>query len=302
MLGVLFVMVSIALALIAVLAVVIFVRAAFWGEDDMTHEAKRVLNWRPPFMRGPALRSWAVSSAEALAQNRLRGKRSADMAVHLAQEVEEGAVHAMLPLASPAELERIVPCPSAGQGRVGLTAPEVLAVADELRRHSSPADVERIHRQAADNAKALAQSTRDAQPAALRCPLQGADRVCRTFGVRPLGCRPLHAAAVAAQMGSRNLEAEPASDEHERHEYTVAEGMELGLSRALQSAGLDGHVYELNSALAKALETPDVAGRWARGEDVFATCQRLEPEPTRHDPVVVALPPKQLTVPGMSAS
>jgi hypothetical protein len=45
--------------------------------------------------------------------------------------------------------------------------------------------------------------------------------------------------------------------------------MEIGVTRALKSAGLDANIYELNSALAAALETPDAAERWARGEQVF---------------------------------
>jgi hypothetical protein len=54
-----------------------------------------------------------------------------------------------------------------------------------------------------------------------------------------------------------------------RHEETVAEGIETGVTRALKSAGLDADVYELNSALATALEKPDAAERWAKGEKVF---------------------------------
>jgi hypothetical protein len=56
------------------------------------------------------------------------------------------------------------------------------------------------------------------------------------------------------------------------HARLVAEGVEEGIVRALEEAGLDGKVYELNSALAVALDMPDVAERWAAGEDVFATC------------------------------
>lgn len=57
-------------------------------------------------------------------------------------------------------------------------------------------------------------------------------------------------------------------------EFTVGRGVQLGLQEGLQSAGLDAEVYEFNSALAKALETPDAADRWAKGENVFASCTR----------------------------
>ena len=53
------------------------------------------------------------------------------------------------------------------------------------------------------------------------------------------------------------------------HEETVAQGIELGVTRALTSAGLDAKIYELNSALATALATPDASERWAKGENLF---------------------------------
>ena len=55
------------------------------------------------------------------------------------------------------------------------------------------------------------------------------------------------------------------------HEQTVAQGIEIGLTQALKSAALDANVYELNSALATALETSNAAERWANGENVFHT-------------------------------
>ncbi len=61
-----------------------------------------------------------------------------------------------------------------------------------------------------------------------------------------------------------------ALEEH-GHEQTVAQGIEMGLTRALKSAGLDANIYEINSALATALGSPDAAERWANGERVFHT-------------------------------
>jgi hypothetical protein len=55
----------------------------------------------------------------------------------------------------------------------------------------------------------------------------------------------------------------------------VEQGVERGLEEALDSARLDAHVYELNSALVTALDTPDAPERWIEGEDVFAGCRRL---------------------------
>ncbi len=276
MLPVVLLVLIVGLLVLSLIAIVILLRAAFRGEQDMLEEEEGVLTWRPPFMRGGALRNWAATTAERLAQNRLSGKRTGKTAAQLAAEVEAGAVHAMLPLARQAELERIVACPETGQGIVGVTAVEALAIAAHLRQNRSGAERERIHDLAVENGKKIASRARwhsDLPP--LRCPLQGQDQVCCVYAARPLRCRPLHAISVAKGMGSRSAEVAGSQAEapyEDRHEQAVAQGIEVGLARALKSAGLDAKVYELNSALAMALERPDAAERWANGENVFATC------------------------------
>ena len=234
-----FVLISliVALLVLSLIAVVIFFRAAFWGEQDMAEQAKAVLTWRPPFMRGGALRNWAATSAEQLAQNRLTAKRTGETAVQLATEVEEGAVHAMLPLARQAELERIVACPETGQGMVGVTALEALAIAAHLRKNRSRAEQKRIHDLALTNSKKIASRARgDSDLPPLPCPLQGQDHVCCVYAARPLRCRPLHAITVAKGMGSRSVElavSQAEAPDEDRHDQTVAQGIEIGLTRAL---------------------------------------------------------------------
>ena len=270
-----FVLVSLIVAFLVVslVAVVIFLRAAFRGEKDMAKHAKEVLTWRPPFLRGEPLQNWAATTAEELARHCLTAKRTNGTAVQLATEVEEGAVHAMLPLAVQAELERIVACPETGQGMVGLTAPEALAIAAHLRKNRSQAEQRRIHDLAVENSKKIASWVRGSTALPpLPCPLQGNDSVCCVYAVRPLRCRPLHAMSVAKGMGSRSVRpASPRSEapDEDRHEQSVVQGVEIGLTRTLKAAGLDANVYELNSALVKALETPDAAARWANGEKIF---------------------------------
>lgn len=65
------------------------------------------------------------------------------------------------------------------------------------------------------------------------------------------------------------------------HASVVAEGIEQGWQRAMHEAGLDGSLYELNSALAVALRTPDAEARWLDGEDVFAVCEPAPPTSMR---------------------
>lgn len=282
MLTFIFISVLVIMLLIVVVIAGSFVRAAFWGERDMAEEAKEISTWRPPFIHGATLRNWATTTAERLAGRRLQGQRNSETAVQLAKELEEGAGRTMLPLARQAELERIVECPETGQGLIGVTAPEVLAVAAHLRQTHSSSEMKRIYEMAAENAKVLAtQESAENQPHSppLPCPLQGQDRVCCVYETRPLRCRPLHAALIAQEMGSRRTTPLASRDEtslEATFEQTVEQGIEAGLTRALEQAEVDANVYELNSALAIALATLDAAERWAKGENVFATCLLID--------------------------
>ena len=64
------------------------------------------------------------------------------------------------------------------------------------------------------------------------------------------------------------------SSEFESRGRLVAEGAERGFSHALQSAGLDGELYDLNGALVTALDTPNAAERWVHGDRIFDNCPR----------------------------
>ncbi len=257
--------------LYALLLALVVVAVKFFPRTLLGEPAKAVLDWLPPFLGGTALRNWAATTAEQLAQKHLAGKRTGDTAGVLAKEMEEAAMHAMLPLLEARDLDRIVACPEAGQGRVGVTVPEALAIAAHIRKHKSRAEQMRILELAVENAKKIA-SRASGDPTPHPCALQGSDHVCCTFALRPLRCRPLHAISIANEASQRPAppaHVQPGSPDAPRHEEIVAEGIEAGLTRALKSAGLDANIYELNSALATALENPDAAERWARGEDVF---------------------------------
>lgn len=231
-------------------------------------QAAAALGWLPPFLRGDALREWAAATAQGIAQQQLSGTRTADTAARLAMEMEAGAMHAMLPLARSADLGRVIACPESGQGLIGVTAPEVLAIAGHVRKKLPRAEQERMRGMAAQNAKQLAARTsRERISPVLPCPLQGDAHICCVYSQRPLRCRILHSVLIANEMTERHAAVKPGE---ERHEETVAEGIEIGLTRALDSAGLSAKVYELNSALAIALGMPNAAERWASGEDVFS--------------------------------
>jgi hypothetical protein len=115
--------------------------------------------------------------------------------------------------------------------------------------------------------------------AGVRCPLMSSDNACLTFGVRPLRCRAGCDLSVDGKTacGDDALTKEQANRdaaEFESRGQLVAEGAELGFSRALESAGLDGRLYDLNVALVAALDTPNAAESWIRGERIFDNCRK----------------------------
>jgi hypothetical protein len=258
--------------LIVVVVAGMFFDSAVSGEQVMAERQAAVRTWRPPFAHGGALTDWAIVTAERIADKWLSGKRDAATPIRLAAELNQGATRAMAPFANDCELERKVPCPEIGQGMIGLTAPEVLEIADDLRKNLPRSEVKRIRKLARENSQRIAQMDHEHYAAArIPCPLAGEHRVCCAYAGRPLRCRPLHAMMIAGGDEPGMTEGAARTDSYEQ---TVEQAVEAGLRHALRSTGLDANLYELNGALAKALDTPDAAACWARGEGVFEECKR----------------------------
>src|SRR5262245_24905467 len=258
-----------------VLAVVAWLDFAIRGEQIMAERQEAAGRWRPPFLRGADLFGWAKETAARLVSIRLAKKQTAGTPARLAAEIQQGATRAMLPLAAEADIEHRVPCPDEGQGMIGVTVPEVLEIADYIRQTATRAERTRIHAVAVENARKMGEfGDTQISGAEKPCPLQGDDRFCCVYSARPLHCRPLHAGVIARRLG---LQAGAGADQNSTwasHQETVERGALEGLTEGLQAAGLDANLYELNSALVIALETPDADQRWMRGEDVFASCSR----------------------------
>ena len=255
---------------VAVVAI-IWLEVAFRGDRGRTEREEEVRRWQPPFARGGDLVNWARSTTARTVGKWLAGKPTAATPSKLAAELHEGATRAMLPLAPERETRRTVACPEEGQGMIGITAPEAIEIADYIRRNLSRAERDRIYDLALENAKKMAdlghtQLSVDETP----CPLQGDDCVCRTYEARPLRCRPLHAATIARQLGLETSGAAGEIPPWASHMLSIEQGVEEGLIRSLESAGLDANLYELNDALVTALDTPDAAERWKQGDGVFA--------------------------------
>ncbi len=271
---------SVLILLCVAVLVVVLIGGMMWldailrGERYLTEEQKSARIWQPPLARGRDLLNWARTLTARTVGRQMSGKHTASAPLELSAEVHEGATRAMLPSFPDREMHRKFACPSEGQGMIGITAPEVLEIAAFIRHNLPRAERNCIHDLAQANAKRLANLDHTQFDAAeTPCPLQGDNRVCCVYASRPLRCRPMHAAMAASRLGMETIGDEGESITWASHAETVERGVEEGLTAGLESAGLDAHVYELNSALVRALDTSDAARRWAKGEDIFAGCK-----------------------------
>lgn len=225
--------------------------------------------WRPPLATPTELKRWAAEVAEGITRKFLGQKREAETPVKLVEELLHGATFAInhVPHVGVASQDRH--CETAQRETIGVTIPEVLAIADRLRGRREVA--RRVHDLAAANVDKSGEDVPKAWSASeLPCPLLGADGSCESYPVRPLQCRAhcdCGKGACGAPSSSNLVPVEAIAK-------AVGMGAESGLAQGLAAAGLDSRTYELNSALVVALETRDASDRWLHGDDLFANCRQ----------------------------
>ncbi|HZL89596.1 MAG TPA: hypothetical protein VFB96_14625, partial [Pirellulaceae bacterium] len=165
-------------------------------------------------------------------------------------------------------------CQQRSRELIGVTVPETLAIVDDLKRILSPSEQRKILKRAKSNEQRLAGAAvrQEATVELPTCPLLAASGCCLTDDSRPIQCR-CGCSLCAVTAGATEEDAD--RPEGAAFAADVGAGVAEGLSDGLASAGWDGRRYELNSALARALELPDAAARWSRGESVFETCRGI---------------------------
>jgi Fe-S-cluster containining protein len=155
--------------------------------------------------------------------------------------------------------------------QVGVSAPEVLRIAEYLRTALSPDDLAATsQRLAALDEKVRGMSNLQRAEVALPCALLVNDR-CSVYSVRPIACRKCH--STDASVCERSFK-ETTNSLSIPMFYSVFERVghvQDGLLAGLSEAGLKADLHELTTALRIALETPDAAERWLRGDKVFPT-------------------------------
>ncbi|MDP6447192.1 MAG: YkgJ family cysteine cluster protein [Pirellulaceae bacterium] len=234
-----------------------FLSVAFAGPQAQAVAGRR--SWRPPLTGDDPITRWATRMTASVANRHMSTNRSSSTATMLADELFQGAVDAIEQLKGEEGQ-----CSARCHEMIGVTAPEVLAVADSIQQLSAT-ELNRISQLAdANAARTETMSRGEYEGAGVTCPLLGGDDTCAVYSRRPLSCRA-DCAECASEGGA----------DTQRGVSSLAQGIYSGLANALEEGGVDAGRYELNSALASALHATDLSKRWANGEHVFASCKQF---------------------------
>src|SRR5262249_7606119 len=94
------------------------------------------------------------------------------------------------------------------------------------------------------------------------------DWLCGIYKFRPLNCR-------GWTSKSRDDCASEGTVRPHALVHLAAQAVGNGLTRATAAMELESSSYEFEAAILRALETPDAAGRWACGEQIFTGCDQI---------------------------
>ncbi|MBI1900657.1 MAG: hypothetical protein HYS13_06045 [Planctomycetia bacterium] len=269
---------SLVLVLLAALVVllVVFFAGAFLNAAFASPRALAAAGdagRRLPLLSGGALRRWAEDKAREVVAKHARRPRTAEMPIALAHEIEGLASRVIDESLQRGPRGRSAQCASSGRDAIAASAPEVLAIADDLRRHVSRRELAAIRSRAERNAdRSAAEDALRGEAGSPGCPLLSQHGCCLTNESRPIYCR--------GRCPECRGEGGACGADQERPDAAfaveVGQGVSDGLRQGLAAAGWDGQLYELNTALVRALDLPDATDRWARGEPVFESCRQLE--------------------------
>jgi Fe-S-cluster containining protein len=224
-----------------------------------------------PLLSGEALRRWSNDLARQVVDKYARRPRTSQTPVELAHEIEGLASEAISDSLQVTAVRHVDRCNQCSRETIGVTAPEALAIVDDLSHRLSRRELQEFRTRVEANAEqAAAQDCVEGGLVMAACPLLSQGGCCLSYEARPLYCRG-HWASYPPHNGPLT------ADRPDLFAATVGQGVREGLQQGLAAAGWDGHVYELNTALATALASPDAASRWAQGEAMFASCRQIEP-------------------------
>lgn len=137
---------------------------------------------------------------------------------------------------------------------------EVFRILELMQRELTGEERVRIQQQIASNLQLLAGVDRDMRVRVnVRCPFLNQGR-CTIYAARPQTCRNYHATdARGCQRCYEHPEDLDIDPEFAALTYQVGSAHVEGFSMAVAAAGYDHRAYEMNAALAQALEDPAAA-------------------------------------------
>ena len=150
------------------------------------------------------------------------------------------------------------------------TAAEIVHLATWLRTHCSLEELAALQQRLADRSR---QNVTSSSPSRAQTPLPCAllqDNQCMAYPARPLKCRGWTSLRREACEEAYGPGQSPSRVPADAYAFVMGNAVLNGLSDSATQAGLDGTAYDLTSALARALEIPDVVQRWRNGERLFA--------------------------------
>lgn len=174
----------------------------------------------------------------------------------------------------PLKLACTVGCNHCCTFRVTLKAPEVLLLANSIRKKFSPEEIDALLGRIAEFEKSTAgMSLLEQGYRSVMCPLN-VDGLCQVYLHRPLNCSAYHSFSLQACIEDRedpSAAVSVPSDAYRRMLQTLhGQAMEC----ALVALGLEADDLELVPALRIALGDPEAGEKYLRGEPVFAEANR----------------------------
>jgi Fe-S-cluster containining protein len=152
---------------------------------------------------------------------------------------------------------------------VEIRAPEAIYIALRLREERSSAEIdallEKLRRRVAERRGWLCDERWARRQ---MCVFLQSNWLCGIYAFRPLNCR-----GWTSKSRDDCASESPVTPHALVHLATQAAGH--GLTRVAAAMQLESTSYELEAAILRALETPDAAERWARGERIFTGCDQL---------------------------
>jgi hypothetical protein len=155
--------------------------------------------------------------------------------------------------------------------RVTVLPAEAFALADWLRAHASPAQLDAVRAKLRANAERTRElGTEGRKRASLACALLGDDGACTAYAARPAQCRRYHSLDVApCETFHRDPSNEAlASPLHPAAAHNAAVIITQA-QHAAREAALDAEPVDMNVALLAALENPAARRRWRDGKKPF---------------------------------